>query len=329
MSIELGDWHSILTVLHETYSIWSAGLTKANYLEYTWLQMNHRWSRKNYRFLIYRRRGKVAASCKLYSSAMDARGKTYRVGVIGAVYTQQSFRNEGCASALMEDVINLAAAENYDGLLLYTEIGPAFYERFGFRETGGSDFNLVLTQSGSDKRSKTLSVSPRPIERTDAPEIIRHYKRWLRTQPYGVHRTPDYVDYKVSRERYLHQNSRLCWPCLEITCEPSGDGYMITETGGATIRVLEVVGCESGRAHLWELLLERAQNDGIQRLRGWESNVRDFAPGFRMDSILSEGGTALAYNNRNWGRGMLLPLNKSLKPWHQEFPCPLLELDHV
>lgn len=329
MGLQLADWHDVLQVLHETYWIWSPGLNQADYRHYVSAQMNHPWLRRHMRYFVYKVADQVVASCKLYDVTMSARGRLYKVGGIGAVYTQKEFRGHGHAKAMLHDLIDLTDGEGYDGLILYSEIDPAFYERFGFLELGGADFNILLPPSSSESEQRSSS----PIRLEEVTSMVRHQTRWLRTQPYGIVRDEDYWHYKLMRERYLNKHSRLSWPELQITHDPDNSGYMISEYGGGTLRVLEIIGGLSARTKLWETLFHDACARGVRRIRGWEAGIRDLAPCYSVNTLVSDGMfngriPPVECQVRSWGLPMLLPFNHDLDDWPTAAPCPLLELDH-
>src|SRR5579872_5312542 len=119
MSLAQAEWQDILRVLHETYRIWSPGLTRSDYQQYTWNQISHPWARRHFRFMVQKHAGNVVTSCKLYDLVMQARGREYRVLGIGAIYTQEKYRQTGRAHELLQNLRDLASNEGYDGLLLY------------------------------------------------------------------------------------------------------------------------------------------------------------------------------------------------------------------
>ena len=147
MTIETASWHEILQVLHESYQIWSAGLNACQYQEYIWRRMTHPWGRKHSRYVIYKTNGQVASSCKTYDLTMTSHGRVYRVIGIGSVFTRMGFRGIGIASRMLEEIVDEAKANSYDGLLLYSEIGPSLYEPLGFEELGTCRFLYFHTRA--------------------------------------------------------------------------------------------------------------------------------------------------------------------------------------
>ncbi|MBS1954017.1 MAG: GNAT family N-acetyltransferase [Cyanobacteria bacterium SZAS-4] len=336
MTIALAEWSDILTVLHETYDLWSPGLRKDEYQEYIWRQMNEPWARRNYKFFVLKKDAKVVCSCKLYTVSLSRKGKRYQIGGLGAIYTMKKARGNGYASEIIREVVEYCFNNSYDGTILFSDIDPLFYERLGFIEFGSADFGAHLPKNQLISEYEPHAVTY--VEASDVPEMISIYAKWLRTQPFGFHRSELYLKYKLGRERYLADHSTLAWPRLEITyAEENGTktGYALTERGGHNLRVLELVGSEQARRQLWSKLVENAIAQRMHKLRGWESVATDLFPGFRLEKILNDESTQgrtfapLTYSQRTWGRPMFMPFLDELDDLFEYFPCPILELDHL
>jgi GNAT superfamily N-acetyltransferase len=340
MEIIRGDWCDILTVIHETYRIWSSGLNKTDYRTYSYVQFSHPWARRNFRAVMLKTGGEIASACKLYEMHYASRGKNFRLLGIGAIYTMERFRGKGYASGLINGIIDLAHEESFDGMILYSDIGPDYYHQFGFEEFNSTDFYIYLphVRNPNLEAYRDLEIPHHFLIPGDIPQMLRHYKRWQRWQPFAVDRTEEYLSYKLARESYLHCHSTLSWPALEVSfIEDRGEGgYMLTETGGSTLRVLEIVGSEDVRKKFWSALFVRAKKDGMRRIRGWEAGIRDMAPTFDPHPFVPHAlygeGTKIGpmpYAERDWGRGMLLPFNAAIAHWIDIVPSPLLEIDHL
>lgn len=346
MSIGSADWHDILPVLHETYRIWNAGLSRSDYQRHLARQMAHPWARRHLRFVVRKVDGVAVASCKLYDIDVISRGRNYRVLGIGAVYTMERFRGKGYAADLIEQVTTSAEEDGYDGILLFSEIGTDYYAQFGFEEFGAAEFCIYI----NDPQPRDAGENTRFPAPSDVDWMCTHYMRWLRSQPFGVARTDSYLDYKLRKETFLQHHSQLSWPAQELIvayADRNGKnvsssqhdlskfiaGYMLIEQGGATVRILEVIGTEAARAQLWTEVLARSVHVGAQRIRGWESALRDFTPGLLINNVLPEElqkdtFSSLQFSERDWGIPMFLALNADVESWFSDFPCPLLELDH-
>jgi|AGTN01.2.fsa_nt_gi Predicted acetyltransferase len=144
MKLEPADWQTLLPVFRETFKIWSPGLSRRDYLEYQLKQANHPWARRNLRHLTLKRSGRVVSSMKFSTIELQARGLSYKLAGIGAVYTQLDCRHMGYASELMEAAVELAESENYQGMILFSDIDCEFYARFGFEEIGAADLLIHL-----------------------------------------------------------------------------------------------------------------------------------------------------------------------------------------
>lgn len=323
MKLEPADWQTLLPVFRETFKIWSPGLSRRDYLEYQLKQANHPWARRNLRHLTLKRKGKIVSSMKFSTIELQARGLSYKLAGIGAVYTQIDCRHMGYASELMEAAVELAESENYQGMILFSDIDCEFYARFGFEEIGAADLLIHLPflrgkpvfpshiscedESGAalqndraKKSSISLTLDGKSFElhhEQFLPEHLdftaRHYMQWLSRQPYGIVRDRNYFSYKLMREMFLHSHSRLAWPALNITkvsTNGTPGGYAITESAGGVLRILEIVAPQEFREPIWAGLLVRALKEKLMRIRAWEGLANDFAPSFNLKQLINKCG---------------------------------------
>lgn len=332
----------ILHVLHETYELWSAGLSREDYCDYNQFQRNHQWGRSHLKFLALRHNGEIAAGCKTYSINAVSRGRDYAFIGVGALFSRRKYRGQGFGSEFMEQFIARALDIEAKGIVLFSDIGADFYERFGFQELSSVDFSINTSEAGWQSGAEPLldyEIEPLAFEHADY--LARYHRRWLSKRPFGIERDDDYWHYKIAKENFLHEHSRLSWPRLQLLKisekgnQYANGGYCIYEIGGATLRILEIIDGGCGADNLWRALLSHAARLQIRRIKGWEGNLREFKPGFNLKSFLAQDvfkddyRGQIHYSERNWGRAMMLPLDPDVEEWFQHFPCPLMELDHL
>lgn len=328
ITLDVAEWAEITNILSENYSIWSGGLSKHKYYEWVWMQLQQPWSRNNYRYLIARSGRNIVSSCKLYLMDFQARGRHYRVGGIGAVYTPERFRGNGFAAQLLETVATRCKQDGFDAMLLYSDIDPIYYERLGYELLPNCEFHIwindpqvqrwIMSDSSFAEDMHTHAPDVSFAEAAMADDMLSHYRRFLPTRPYGVYRSEQYWKYKLQRENFRHLNALGVWPQLEMMTIDLGQkdgGYLIFEQGGQILRVLEVVGSEKTTELLWRHLLRNALLRHVQLIRGWESMAPDFVKG-------------LKYAERDWGHPMMLTINPETAKWLDIETCHLLELDH-
>jgi predicted N-acetyltransferase YhbS len=118
-------------ILDETWRVWSDGLTRDAYARYNDAQMKTPWGRQFLDRVALVDDGRVLSSAKRYLMRARLDGREIRVLGIGAVFTPPALRSRGSAAALIERLIDKARSDGVDGALLFSEIGAAYYERFG------------------------------------------------------------------------------------------------------------------------------------------------------------------------------------------------------
>jgi len=240
------------------------------------------------------------------------------------------------------EIIRIAATKQSDGIILFSDIDPLFYKSFGFQELGGTDFSITLSKSDHLAKDTIAAdttvgdVSLEDIGEHHIPFLEQQYSRWLRTQPFGVVRTCEYWGYKLQKEKFMHNYSRLSWPRLRLISVKQNyfnAGYAIIEYGGKTLRILELIGTESAKSSLWQNIFRHAYELGAERIQGWVSVLYGPKPGFSLralaQNVYPTCNSQVKYRQRHWGRPMILPRHASTVEWLSTAPCPILELDHL
>lgn len=319
-------------VLAENFEIWSPGLDRSTYRNYQWWQMHSAWGRRNLHYLgLVSQDGKVLASCKLYKFVFCSKGREFKMAGVGAVFVADENRGKGYAGQMFDELIASCVQDGFDGMVLNSDIDPAFYERFGFDLCDYSSFSIKLNSDWlrySIRKLDELSApdldevfNVRSMRADDIPEMVRHHRRWLRRQPYGMSRDEDYWRYKTGREAFLFQHSRLNWPKLSLLSDNYGkfeSGYALIEQSGPYIRVLEVIASPQMFCSIWAEIFRLAARYEASYVRGW--------------NVMAPPLNGLAHVARDWS----FPMIRSLKPeydelmfeWTEEFPAMMLELDH-
>jgi predicted N-acetyltransferase YhbS len=328
LALELADATDIQAVLRQNHSMWNGGLSKDLYYDFNHGQFKHPWARRNYRYFVLRKHGDIVSSCKLYTLDFQAHSKRYKVAGIGGVFTPENERGNGYASEMMQVVVKRCRDENYDAVLLFSDIDPSFYENVGFELLPDDDFHIwvntpevasyIMSDAGfvEDVQAHEPDVAPLTLDLL--PDMARHYGRYLNRQPYGIVRSDSYLEFKVKRA--LYRVGKVAeWPTLEVmtlNLEGNDGGYAIFEENDKIMRVLEVIGSQETRDVLWRNILRNALLRRVHLVRGWEAAK----PGFRQH---------LRWTQRTeWSRPMLHAINPECEAWIDEDTCPLLELDH-
>lgn len=299
----------ILKIQRETRKIWSGGLSFDKCIQSIHNQITHPWGRKHMRYLLLKSGSEIVGSLKFYSIPISSKNKTFNLAGLGAIYTMIKHRNKGVASNLVKSAVELAQKEELDGLLLYSDIDPDFYEKLGFVDLGSYNFE-THPNSGSNFDAYITALSNEHI-----PWLSLSYSRFLSRRNYGCKRSDLFWRYKIARENFFHSFSSDEWPGIKlITLDNPQNGfnsYSLIENSSKALRILEIVGDEEA---LWTQIIALAQKLEIPKVCGFEGS----AP-------LVKGARLV---ERKWANPMLLPLNPLTQNWLEAEPCPLLELDH-
>jgi predicted acetyltransferase len=326
--LELAQEADLSELLREHYTLWGSGLTREDYEGWLRDQLRQPWTRRHFRYFVFRDGKQVVAGAKMYTLKVQARGRLYKVAGLGAIYTMKRYRGRGFGSKMTAALKALAEKEGCDALLLFSDIDPSFYEQSGFALLSDHEFYIWTNDPQIERQIMgdrsfvddlhEHSPDMQTLDLNDVGEMVRHHQRYLVTAPFGIVRSEDYWTFKLQRDLYLQTHASTFRPTLEFLSmdlgSPAG-GYAIFEQAGKIMRVLEVVGRPEAREILWRNLLRAALLRRISLIRGWESAAPTFVRGIK-------------YITRDLARPMLLPLNDDTIGWLDASPCPLLELDH-
>ena len=192
------DSTQLEAILDETYPIWGEGLSRSAYGAWNRAQMATRWGRANLRRVVLTDEGTVVASAKRYDFDAVVGAESASVVGIGAVFTPPAMRNRGYARALMETMVDDAVNRGCRYALLFSEIGPAYYESMGFRTIPRTLLSIEVIQKGGPPATFVRSG-----ETTDLPEIADINRRYREGASFALTRSPEQIEFSFTRRRLL------------------------------------------------------------------------------------------------------------------------------
>ena len=188
-------------ILDATYDSWHDGLSRRAYGRYFAAEAATAWGQRHVRRLALVEDGQVLASAKVYEVEAVLDGRDVRVVGLGAIFTAIAHRRRGMARELIERILERSAAEGAELALLFSEIGPGYYERLGFSPLPAAvDLGLRLFESPRGGAPATLV---RGGADRDLAAIVAMGE--MRSAPYRFHlrRDRDAVSYAIATQRLL------------------------------------------------------------------------------------------------------------------------------
>ena len=117
---------------------------------------------------------------------------------IGSIFTPRELRGRGAASALIAHVVDAANTEGHEFVLLFSDIGPTFYERLDFVPVPLEQATLTVHMKGG---------APAMLVRAGDDRDLPHIAELGLTRAVGARlaldRTEDYIRHAVTRRRLL------------------------------------------------------------------------------------------------------------------------------
>jgi predicted N-acetyltransferase YhbS len=204
-------------ILDGTHAIWSEGLERSDYSRWQEAQLHTAWGRRHLRRLALLDGDDLLASAKRYDLTARIGGDPLPVLGIGAVFTPPHHRGRGHARRLIEAMTMDASERGCRAALLFSEIGPDYYESMGFEVVGRDD----LTFDAAASRPGALVA--REGEAGDLAAMAELNARLCPSSGVALERSADFIDFGLVRRRRLAELS---------TSRPLVVEWLVVEDGG-------------------------------------------------------------------------------------------------
>ena len=198
MRLVTADGGVLTDILDGTYPIWGEGLSRGAYEKWNRAQSETVWGRAHLRRVAWMHDGRVVSSAKRYDLEAWAGEHRIRVVGIGAVFTPPAVRGQRHAGALIAALLADATARGCDLALLFSEIGPAYYERLGFRVVDRHVPTIEIV-----RRPGAPAVLVRAGETQDFDAITEIAARARRGAAFALDRSADFIAFMLTRKRLL------------------------------------------------------------------------------------------------------------------------------
>lgn len=185
-------------ILRDTYPIWGGGLSFEAYASFQAGQRRTSWGATHIERVALQEGSRTLASAKRYDLTARIDGRIRRVLGIGAVFTPRELRGRGAASALIAHLVDAANTEGYEFALLFSDIGPALYERLDFVPVPLEASTLTVRLYGGAPAMLVRSGEDRDIHHVTELSASRGA-----TARFALDRSEDQVRYAISKRRML------------------------------------------------------------------------------------------------------------------------------
>jgi GNAT superfamily N-acetyltransferase len=182
-----------------TYPVWGEGLSRESYAAWNRAQRETLWGRRHLKRSVILEGDHPVSSAKWYDLRAKVSGRDVRVLGIGAVHTPPQLRRRGLARQLLESMIDAAGHEGYDLALLFSEIGPEYYEPLGFQTIPRTTQTLEVLPF----RRGAPAALVRSGEAGDLRSIATLSARAAEDASFALERSAEFVGFMLARRRLL------------------------------------------------------------------------------------------------------------------------------
>ena len=261
-------------VLPHSAGLWAEGRSFERYTRDLRELASSGYGRRRFRLLGVRVDGTIVSSCKRYERELRCEGRMMRTIGIGAVFTRETHRGRGLATAMLASLLDTEQKSGTDYAFLFCNIRPQFYEEIGF---------AVLPSRLITVRADALPsrrIEPAPIRDGDWQSVARCFASLDGTRPFALHRTP--LVWELVRAR--HRVNPADGDIVNLAVRGGrGSSILAYCLGRRVVRadsyVVDEFSCTPGNEHLIGPLLRAAAGD-LRKVTGWlpPQPARDMLP---------------------------------------------------
>jgi hypothetical protein len=186
-------------ILRETYPLWGGGLSYEAYASFQHGQRRTAWGESHLERVVLLDGVRPLASAKRYDLSARIDGRIRRVLGIGAVFTPRELRGRGAASALIAHLVDAANTDGFEFALLFSDIGPALYERL--------DFVPIPLDASTLRVHRHGGGAPAMLVRAGDPRDLAHITDLGAARASAVRfalaRGEDFIRHAISKRRLL------------------------------------------------------------------------------------------------------------------------------
>ncbi len=186
-------------ILDHTFPIWNEGLSRQAYGQWNTSQLKTPWGRDHlHRFALLDDEGELLATAKRYRHDVRLDGREGWMAGFGAVFTPPNARGRGAATRLLEALLDRSREEGALMASLFSEIGPEFYERLGFKSVPLDEVTVNVTRQGGSPAMLVRTGVERDLADIAAIDAAR--SAGVR---FSLRRGPSLLAYALSKKRLL------------------------------------------------------------------------------------------------------------------------------
>ena len=228
-------------VLDETHALWGEGLDREAYGRYNAAQARTPWGAANLHRVALVDDGVLLATAKRYDLRARLDGQDLGLVGIGAVFTPTAQRGRGYAAELLRRLLQRATDDGFGCAMLFSEIGPRYYERLGFQRLPVVQLALEVRPG---KRAGAPAIPMRSGDFGDLKSIVEMNMTQAHDRRLALVRDLEYARHAITKKRLLAACGRPGHRAVEffvveeggraaayVVLLEAGDYWMITECG--------------------------------------------------------------------------------------------------
>ena len=312
-------------ITRETHALWGGGLSYEDYRD-LWEELGSSvWAARWARYYVWEGEdGQILSSLKLYRPQLRVGTRVGRCAVLGAVFTPSRLRRRGYAAETVQAVLEESEQAEDIGALLFSDIGTAYYARFGFRALPARE-QVGRLPPGAALLSSDLRF--RSVGPEDLPFLASAHAVSSAARSVAIVRDAEHWKFLWTRSRSFFARTSARATQHDWRVVQRGDalaGYVIAVVAGTEWNLREVGSADGDPRTMTEILLHAgalAYRAGARRVYGWlPAELQAALEPWRLSSVPRRRALPmLKLRNRALDQQLVLSAQSAFIPFQDQF----------
>ena len=185
-------------VLDQSFLVWNEGLTREAYGRWHRAQMQLPWAKRGVERVALVSGGRLLSSAKRYWLRARLDDRDLLVIGIGALFTPAAERGRGHATTIVNSIADEARRDGAAFVMLFSEIGTAFYERLSFQPVALDEVRVETQLQGG-----APEMLVRSGHESDLPALARMHEVRSAAARFALRRDTGQLQFALARKRLL------------------------------------------------------------------------------------------------------------------------------
>jgi predicted acetyltransferase len=267
---------NVLEHVEQSHDLWGKGTSVSERHAKQLKRMSDAGPEMTFMSGIVNENGNLLASLKRYYFTLKVADKSYRCLGLGGVYTHKDHRKKSLAAQLIKTVCEESRARyGCSFALLFSDISPSYYEKFGFKATPANYWKIPSKESAASKTFELREATPQDLD-----ALLKTYSKLL--PPKSIHCERSEKTWRFFREINAIEKDFV------LSVKNRDVGFLSYTVEPEYLWVSEALAIPEYLPELWAALQKIALEKKLIELKSWK-----LSSAYPQDAIVYERTKAI------------------------------------